>query len=1024
MVTFLGLVLRGLRWRWVSSLAVALVAVVAIVGAVLGPLYASSAADSLVREGLAEAAPASTGVLVRAQRAGQVQFTPAELLAAVEERADDPSLDPWYERGTLALTIVNGSPRVQNRPVGLAQIGWHRGQCDAIEVTSGVCPAHAGEAMISARMAEMHDVALGDLLRLGISGDLATDQVEVVGIYDPGTADPAVWGPTSPAQYQPAKAPDGPDRLDEIVVDEATLTAGGGDVAATSFRSLVATNVHSSSLGELRQAVESAVQNTTAAGGAAVSSVASSGLPAFLEVLDPGLADVSAASFAVTAALVLLAWFALFLVVSATSEERAGEVALAKLRGMGARATFVFGLAEPLLLLLVAVPVGLAAGYAINAFIADRAMVPGTDTSITTAAWVALGVGFLGGVVAATMASRRILTAPVVEQLRRTGGRRARIARSVAVDAFAIALLAAGIYQLRHGGADALGLLTPSLIALTMGLLAVRLVPRLARAQVARTRGSRRVAAFLAASNLARRPGGLRTLILLSIAVGLTVFAVDGWAVAAANREGVARAEAGGWQVLHVRSPSSGALLRAVRAADPSGAQALAAVASSAGSTGGLIAVDSSRVGAIAAWDPAWAGSSPDDIDPLLHPPQAAAPLPIHGALSVDVGYDRAAGSGAVDFAVAVRDAGGLLHTADLGELASGTSTHSADLFMCVDAPCALEAFTFTPAPLASTMSGTVTFAGARDADGDVDLASVGPDGWRSGATSLLVHIPPVATVTIDGSGELVASFDVEGERAAIEIADHPTALPVLVGSESTQTEGPDGGAMVTNLDGRAVSAQPSGSGVLPRKLRIGALADLTLAMSVMGGEPNALDYQVWLAAHAPSSIRAELEAGGFTVIAVDSVEERLTELSRGSAALALRLFLTAAAVALAIAAGTVLAGTYIAARRRAYELAALRSLGAERRVLVRSGRLEQLALAVAGTTLGAVAGVLGAALTLPNLLASASADHPSPWFGPAWLPVGATLVGVLALLAVVAEVGVRRTVRLAQPELLRAVQE
>ena len=123
-------------------------------------------------------------------------------------------------------------------------------------------------------------------------------------------------------------------------------------------------------------------------------------------------------------------------------------------------------------------------GYAVNAFITGIAMAPGTDTGVTESALLALGVGFLGGVVAATLASRRILTAPVIEQLRRTGGRRARLARSVAVDAFAIALLAAGIYQLRRGGTDVLALLTPSLIALTMGLLAVRVVPRLARLEV------------------------------------------------------------------------------------------------------------------------------------------------------------------------------------------------------------------------------------------------------------------------------------------------------------------------------------------------------------------------------------------------------------------------------------------------------------------------------------------------------------------------------------------------------------
>ncbi len=1021
MVTFLGLVLRGIRWRWVSSVAVALVAAVAMVGAVLGPLYASSAADSLVREGMSQAAPVSTGVLVRAQRAGQTQFTPQQLLDAVSDRAADPSLDPWYRPGTLALSVVNGAPRVDGDPIGVAQIGWHRGQCDAVELTSGVCPARMGEAMISARLAEQRGLAVGDSLRLGISGDAATDEVEIVGTYDENTADPAVWGLISPAQFQPSKSPDGPDHLDEIVVDKETFLGGSGDVAATSFRALDATTVHATGLPQLRDAVEDAVAVTPGTIGTGPQSVATSGLPAFLDALDPDLADVASAAFAVTAALVLLAWFALFLVVSATSEERSGEVALAKLRGMGARSTFAFGMAEPLLLLLVAVPVGLAVAYGINAAITGAAMAPGTQTSITSSALIALGVGFLGGVVAATLASRRILTAPVIEQLRRTGGRRARLARSVAVDAFAIALLAAGLYQLSRGGSDVLGLLTPSLIALTLGLLAVRIVPRVARAVVSRTRGSRRVAAFLAASNVARRPGGLRTVILLSIAVGLTVFAVDGWAVAAANRDQVAPAEVGGWEVLHVRAESPGALLTAVRAADPSGTQALAAVTSTAGSNGGLVAVDASRHGAVAAWDPEWVGSTREDVGALLHPAQPSDPVVLRGELSVDAAYE---GSGVVDLEAAVRDGGGLVQLVDLGELVPGTSTYRADLPMCDDAACTLEGFVFSPVPLASSAAGTVTISGARDTDGDVGLTAAGPDGWRSGASSLLVRIPPEATVSVDEQGHLVTTFAMDGTSAAVEVADHPVDLPVYFGSETDVSGGTGGAPTVTNMDGRAVPAQVLGSGVVPRTLRAGALADLPYALDVMGGEPTLLDYQVWLGADAPASIRAAIEADGFELLSTETVEERLAELGRGSAALALRVFVIAAVVALAIAAGTVLAGTYISARRRAYELAALRSLGASSRVLVRSGRYEQLALAVTGTVLGAVAGLVGAAVTLPNLLTAASADYPAPWFGPAWVPVLVTVAGVLVLLAAVAEIGARRTAGLAKPELLRAVQE
>ena len=109
--------------------------------------------------------------------------------------------------------------------------------------------------------------------------------------------------------------------------------------------------------------------------------------------------------------------------------------------------------------------------------------------------------------------------------------------------------------------------------------------------------------------------------------------------------------------------------------------------------------------------------------------------------------------------------------------------------------------------------------------------------------------------------------------------------------------------------------------------------------------------------------------------------------------------------------------------RRRAYELAALRALGADRRVLVRSARREQVVLATTGTALGLVAGLIAAAFALPALLGNGESGLPV-WLGPAWLPVLALVVIVLLALVVVADVGARRTVRDAVPDLLRQVQE
>src|SRR5204863_4110057 len=60
--------------------------------------------------------------------------------------------------------------------------------------------------------------------------------------------------------------------------------------------------------------------------------------------------------------LLLLCWFVLFLLVASLIEERAPEIALAKLRGFPAARTTRFGLGEALLLIAAATPAGLLAG--------------------------------------------------------------------------------------------------------------------------------------------------------------------------------------------------------------------------------------------------------------------------------------------------------------------------------------------------------------------------------------------------------------------------------------------------------------------------------------------------------------------------------------------------------------------------------------------------------------------------------------------------------------------------------------
>lgn len=1030
LVESFGLFVRGLRWRVGPTVAVLAVSVVAMAGAALGPLYAHSAQESLLRDGLAQAPPITTGMLTRGAIPGQTGFSVQQLLDTVVERSADPRIDPWYGPGTASLTVEGGLPTVAGRSLGEAQVGWHLGQCSGVVIVSGSCPDSAGEAMVSARTADAAGFRIGDVMRLNVGSDPDADQVTIVGTYDAATADPAAWGVGNPDQFRAAPIEGARDTFDEIVVDEATMLASTGDVVAESFRALDPASVRITDVADLRAAVDAMVGTAGASGADAPVTVSASRLLEHLDSAQPRLDAVALTSFAVTAQLVLLAWFVLFLIISAMMEERSGEIVVAKLRGLGPRPTVAFGLAEPVLLLVLALPIGLVVALLTDALLVRRYLVAGTTVTLTLGVWVALLLCLMGGAAAAALAARAILTAPVLEQLRRTGGRSGRILRSWAVDVAALVLAAASAYQLARGQSDSLALLAPGLITLAAGLLAVRSLPRLARLEVARTRAGPRTASFLAARNIARRPSGLRIIALLSIAVGLAVLAADATVVASANRTALAQAQVGADQVLRVGAASPGALRAAVEEVDPGGTWAMAGVRTS-DPAGGMLAVDASRLAAVAAWDPAWVGSSPDAIGPLLHPDVPAEPIPVAGALSLRATYagDPAGDSaGEVRLTVAVRTAGGRPGQALLGTLQPGTADYAADLPLCVDQPCRLVAFTLTqPVGLpAAVLRGTVTLSDARDAEGPVDLTAAGVDGWRSGARAVMFPVEGGAEVTTASEGALTVSFEVDPlADAGIEVADHPADLPVVQGGpDDLGTAAEPGTRVATGLDGRFTAISSAGSGVLPQLLRTGTLADLQYAVDATGATPGGLIHQVWLSGSAPANAQDMLRAAGLEVLGVDSLDQRVAELDRGGVALSLRLFALASLVALLLGAGTLLAASYVVSRRRAYELAALRALGAGRPLLVRASRRENAVLAATGILVGTVSGLAAAWLAMPALLGPSVLEGPPPWYGPAWLAVLGLVAVVLLVLAVVADLGARRTVRHAGPELLRQVQE
>lgn len=1048
-----ALAVRGSRSRLVGSVATLLVALVATAAATLGPLYAATGEDSLVRQRLAQVPAAQSGLVVSAnlfdQSASVDRVVDRLALAAADSRYDGYWGAPSLAVQSSGRTVVIGGSRSAR-----ATVSWRRGMCVSVAVVRGRCPGDApaggvAEAMISTRTAAEYRVGPGARLSIDLgAGRAGANDPVVVGVYDAKTVRGPGWSGDSSAQA--GSAGDSTQQLDEVLVDRATMVAAQAGTTASAFRPLRVGEVHARDTAALARLAAPTALDVQVSAQSAVGGVVAE--------LDGERQLVRAATTAVTVQVGVLALFVLYLVVAATAEERGPEVALAKLRGMRTGQTAAFALAEPVGLLAVAVPLG-----ALVALLADvalaRGLSPGSEVRFGATAAAAAGAALLGGVAAAALAGRRLLATPVLGQLRRTGGRNAALARSVALDTAAVVAAAAGVYELLTRSADLLGLVTPGLLALAVALLVVRLVPPAARVAVRRTRRGPRLPAFLAARNIARRPAGSRLVVLLAVAVALAVFGVNGDAVARTVRLDSARASVGAPQVVHVTSDSPGRLLAAVRAADPTGRRAMAVEQAAGGAAPTMLAVDVTRLAAVTSWDPAWGGTSFGALERGLRPDTGPA-VTVQRSLTARWTNAATGRAGNLQAGVQLITADGDQVTVGAGRLAPRSHGHlRMDLPACRSAPCQLIGWTFTRAisagptgqPEAATADpfsqapatsegtfGAVTVTDITDARGPVTAPAVQDSRWRyalAAADVLNSARPADVGVSDAGGGGFTVALD-PGSVASFAVAPAvvPPTVPALLGRDAAVSpfDGSTGTGVVQDLADQAVIVSPvPGRGTLPR---VGTAADLVDLQTLTVNHPQALlvtDDQVWFADSADSAaILSRLADAGIRPVdadplrpvTVETVDHQVAVLATGGAAVSLRVYVAAAVAAILLALGAALTAGLVAAPRRSYEVAAVLVLGGRRRSLVRAGVAEQLAYVGLGTVVGFVTGVVATRLVLP-VLGSVTAGAPAPPELVRWPVVIAVAVAVLVLAFPVTALVSRRAVGLGRLDRLREVQ-
>ncbi|MGA8207131.1 MAG: FtsX-like permease family protein [Candidatus Dormiibacterota bacterium] len=1018
------LLLRALRWRAGAVAALLVVATIAVLAATAGPLYFGAALGSVLHSTLAAASPEDNGITVVPQtsNSGYRPFRSASMAVA---SAHLYGLGKWYAPPITTLVYGAETPKINpNGNYYESDLVARTGVCSHLHFVAGACPTAVDQVAITSRTATALQVGVGGKIPiLGLRGGelMAT----VTGVVSVASDTSAYWFGQNFFTFGPPPPPTivgvtPLPRLDSLFTPTATLLHLSPNL--TLQFPLLRDRVTVSNA----PALQGAYKGYAYAVSTRDNALASTGIVSELRSVSNQEDQMLAVVVVVDLQLVLLTLFVLYGVVSRTAEARQKEVALAKLHGYRVPTVMTTGLAEPVIVICCALPLGMLLAW-LAVVIASPLLLHGARVFFyPLVLWAGL-VAFAGGLLATLLGARRIMTRRLVEELQASEPRSSNAARAAA-DGAAIALAVAGLVELAFSGVlngktpNPLALFAPGLIAVAVAVAGVRLLPVLCSVAVRQTLNSRYIATALAVRQVIRRPANLRQIVVLAVATGLATFAVAGWAVAGTNRVTRANFITGAGRVLDVHVPQSVNLVDAVRRADPSGRYAMAAVESLTPSQN-LLAVDAVRLARVTDWPTSNSSTSLRDIVRWLTP-RLTPPLDV-GGTQVQMVVDLATPvSPPPDLQFSLIDAAGYPGVADFGYLSPGVHSYIASLPSACIQQCRVTNLTpywtaSANGPQQATYSLSVSdleqqkgsSAPFRPVPGDIQAAGY----WKSAGIG-------AAVVQSDTSDPVFTFTDTNQDvfTPAVIPAPLPGTLPGVTTSGNQVSDPAD--VTVEDFDGTTLALDtPITTSALPELGQYGFLMNLPTALRAETSPEAGSTNEVWVAPHTPRRVISALKAQGLRIYASQVPATLLARLNGGGLALAFQFFLFAAGAAALLAIGAAVFSIFVTARRRAFELAVLRVGGITRRTLARSLLGEQLLVLGPGVILGAGAGILGAVIALPSVPEFTSvAGGPPPQFPLPVLPLVALLLSLVVLLALAATLASLGTIGMAGYDRLR----
>ena len=1036
-VNDLRLALRAFRWRRGGSLVVLLVGALTVAAAAIGPLYSAAAAESVLQDRLAQATADQTTIAFRIPSDVSYPGSIDVVSSQEAQRGSIPGYGPLVNE-TVVTTTVHSSNGLE----ASSDAVWRDGVCQHLVIVAGRCLQGPGDVLVSARSAALMGWKVGSVLTFGqllrydtsVTGSaIATTPVHltVSGTYRPVSSVDSFWAGRVYFTVHPAGgAGDGPMTVDAVFLERdvfptlqhPTMGSIGADLLLTDPSAIRVADVP-----RVRAAVEAYLGPDT--GGPAPTT----GMLALLDRFETERSQTVLAAAVVSAQLALLALLLLYLVVTDTSEARGGEVALAKLRGLRPAAVFAVALREPVVLLVLGVPIGLGLAYLSAQALAGALFFPGVPVVVDRATLVAVGVAFLGGLGAAVAASRRMFTRPVLDQWSSSAEPTPRTRAAVVLEIVLVVAALAGFVALDRAAGlapddtsatAALGWLAPGLLVIAIGVVLVRLCSPILGSLVRATRRSRHIGLFLALRQVVRRPSGLRLAALLAVTLGLATFAVDAQAAAQQGRVVRAGADVGAVTSLGVDTLTGPDLQKAVAQADPDGRWAMAVadwIPDGGSLAGRMLAVDSTRLAAVGTWSPDYGAGTASSVAAAISPPVPAPLVLTGGAVRVRVTSGPVAAP-APTVLIGVRDPRGVPVTALAGPLREGTHDYVAPLPPpCPQGGCVFYGVAVSrslapaPAHLDLLVTGVAQRTSSTWAPIPAPLTTAAD--WRVGSYSG----DPVGSVSAGPAGLHYVGDAPAYASPFVQYADIPVPLP-MVATAQAFVNVPPSGPVVKDMNGATIPVrQVSGATVLPVVGDSGVVVDLTTLQRSAQFASEA-HWSVWLGAAAPPDAVQRLRDAGVGVATVTTTAQRQDELGREGPALALRLLLVCAMAGAVLSAGAVAISVAVTGRRRSYELAALRAVAVRRSSLVWACVLEQGLLLGIGLLVGVPTGLVVARLALPTLPQTSSPTSLPLTLDVQSLAVSAFVVVTASLMVVTAVVAGVTLVRQAVPDRLREV--